>query len=138
MSTLVASTVKTNTIQNTSGASSSTADQLNQGRAKVWCSFNGVTPAIKDSFNVSSLTDNGTGNYDVNFSSNMSNNNYAVSLTTGDGTYGSQIPYGLFFTLGGYSQTSSVTNSSVRVYQISYAGGVYDALHNHVVVFGDT
>ena len=77
------STLKVNTIQNTSAANSSTPEEIAQGRAKSWINFNGSgTVAIRDSFNVSSLTDNGTGNYTVSFSTAMANTTYAP-LTTG-------------------------------------------------------
>ena len=73
------STLKVNTIQDASGGNSSTAEQIAQGRAKAWINFNGSsTVAIRDSFNVSSLTDNGTGNYTMNFSAAMSDANYCV------------------------------------------------------------
>ena len=50
-----------------------------QSAAKAWVNFNGTgTIAIRDSFNVASLTDNGTGNYNVNFSSSMANTGYSV------------------------------------------------------------
>ena len=49
------------------------------GSAKAWVNFNGTgTIASRDSFNVASLTDNGTGNYDVNFSNSMANTGYSV------------------------------------------------------------
>ena len=47
--------------------------------ARAWVNFNGVgTVAIRDSFNVSSITDNGTGDYTINFTTPMSNSNYSV------------------------------------------------------------
>jgi hypothetical protein len=47
------------------------------GIAKAWVNFNGTgTVAIRDSFNVSSITDNGTGDYTVNFTTAMPNANY--------------------------------------------------------------
>ena len=50
------------------------------GSAKVWINFNGTgVIATRDSMNVASLTDNGGGDYNVNFSSNMSSNEYSVS-----------------------------------------------------------
>jgi hypothetical protein len=50
------------------------------GIAKAWVNFNGTgTVAIRDSFNVSSITDNGTGDYTVNFTTAMPNANYSVS-----------------------------------------------------------
>ena len=76
------STLKVNTIQDALGNNPSTAAQLNQGRAKAWVNFNGTgTVAIRDDFNVSSITDNGTGDYTVTFSSAMPNANYAVALS---------------------------------------------------------
>ena len=78
------STLKVNTIQDASGGNSSTAEQIEQGRAKIWCSWNGQgTPSIYDSFNVSSITDNSTGDFTVNFSSNMANSNYAYTWSSG-------------------------------------------------------
>jgi hypothetical protein len=51
------------------------------GSAKAWVNFNGTgTIAIVDSFNVASLTDIGTGNYEVNFSNNMSSGGYAPQI----------------------------------------------------------
>jgi hypothetical protein len=50
------------------------------GIAKAWVNFNGTgTVAIRGSFNVSSITDNGTGDYTVNFTTAMPNANYAVT-----------------------------------------------------------
>tara|TARA_B110000503_G_scaffold53212_1_gene85574 strand:- start:50 stop:442 length:393 start_codon:yes stop_codon:yes gene_type:complete len=55
------------------------ADRSNQW-AKAWVNFNGTgTVAIRDSYNVSSITDSGVGIYVANFSNNMSNANYAVA-----------------------------------------------------------
>lgn len=52
---------------------------------KAWINFNGTgTPAIRDSFNISSITDNGTGDYWLNFTNSLSNTNYCVSGTTGN------------------------------------------------------
>jgi hypothetical protein len=54
------------------------------GIAKAWVNFNGTgTVAIRDSFNVSSITDNGTGNYTVNFTTAMPNANYSWSSVSG-------------------------------------------------------
>jgi hypothetical protein len=54
------------------------------GIAKAWVNFNGTgTVAIRDSFNVSSITDGGTGSYTVNFTNAMPNANYAVCISSG-------------------------------------------------------
>ena len=65
------STLKVNAIQNTSG--------VEQYLCKAWVNFNGTgTVAIRESGNVSSLTDNGTGNYSINFSTAMPDANYSI------------------------------------------------------------
>ena len=59
------------------------ADQAS-GLAKAWVNFNGTgTVAIRASFNVSSITDNGTGDYTVNFTTALADANY--SAVTGVG-----------------------------------------------------
>jgi hypothetical protein len=47
--------------------------------ALAWVNFNGTgTVAIRSSYNVSSITDNGTGDYTVNFATALSDANYSV------------------------------------------------------------
>lgn len=66
------STLKVGTIQNASGVEVYTA--------KAWVNFNGTgTVAIRASGNVSSITDNGTGDYTVNFTNAMPDANYSVN-----------------------------------------------------------
>ena len=51
--------------------------------AKAWVNFNGTgTVAIRESQNVSSITDNGTGNYTVNFTTALSDTNYVINPST--------------------------------------------------------
>jgi hypothetical protein len=58
-------------IMNDSGTNSNTV--------RAWVNFNGTgTVAIRASFNVSSITDNGTGDYTVNFTTAMPDANYAI------------------------------------------------------------
>ena len=62
-----------------STAGSVTTDYVVNGSAKAWVNFNGTgTIASRDSLNVSGLVDNAAGNYDVNFSNNMSNDDYSA------------------------------------------------------------
>lgn len=54
---------------------------------KAWVNFNGEgTVAIRDSYNVSSITDNGNADYTINFSSAMTNSNYSWSWGVKDGS----------------------------------------------------
>ena len=51
----------------------------NQARiAKAWLNYDGTTPSIRDSYNIGSVTDNGTGEYTVNYSTAMSDANYSI------------------------------------------------------------
>ncbi len=51
---------------------------------RAWVNFNGTgTPAILASGNVSSITDNGTGDYNVNFTNAMPDANYSIGGMNG-------------------------------------------------------
>tara|TARA_B100001093_G_C26511755_1_gene877781 strand:- start:40 stop:420 length:381 start_codon:yes stop_codon:yes gene_type:complete len=124
------STLKVNTIQNTSAAHSSTPEEIAQGRAKAWVNFNGEgTIAIRDSFNVSSITDVATGRYTIVFSNAMSNANYAFSGTAGNegNTTGTHtiVP----------DAALSTSQLSIRVIQTS--SSTTDQDYVSVIVFGD-
>jgi len=67
-------------------ATGETASRAVSGVAGAWVNFNGTgTIAIRDDNNVSSLTDNNTGNYTVNLTSGFSNTNYNATALTGTG-----------------------------------------------------
>ena len=54
---------------------------------RAWVNFNGTgTVAIRDSGNVSSITDNGTGDYTVNFTTAMPDANYCANITYASNT----------------------------------------------------
>jgi hypothetical protein len=58
-----------------------------QASVRAWVNFNGTgTAAIRASYNVASITDNGTGNYNVNFTTAMPDANY--SAVCGDANSG--------------------------------------------------
>ena len=71
------SEIRVTTISDTAGTGPVTLTK--QSAAKAWVSFVGTSTAtIQDSFNCGSLTDNGTGSYNISISSAMSNGNYAL------------------------------------------------------------
>jgi hypothetical protein len=67
------------------------------GIAKAWVQFQGgignTAGVINGSFNVSSITVNGTGDYRVNYTTAMPNANYAASCTTQGDTGGGNNTY---------------------------------------------
>lgn len=76
------STLRTDTLQNAAGTKSVPVDTVVDGSAKAWVNFNGTgTVAIRASFNVSSITDNGAGDYTVNFTTAMPDANFATNVS---------------------------------------------------------
>lgn len=72
------------TISGTSGVTfpDSTSMQTGQQACKAWVNFNGTgTVAIRAAYNVSSITDNGTGDYTVNFATSMVDADYSANVT---------------------------------------------------------
>ena len=72
------------TISGTNGVTfpDSTSMQTGQQACKAWVNFNGTgTVAIRDGYNVSSITDNGTGDYTVNFTTAMADGNYCPAIS---------------------------------------------------------
>ena len=65
------------------GEGNSTTTNLQQSLVKVWAKFNGSSFGELDSFNVSSFTDSGTGNYTVNINNDFSNANHASIESSG-------------------------------------------------------
>ena len=87
--------------------------------ARAWVNFNGTgTVAIRASGNVSSITDNGTGDYTVNFTTAMSDANYSAVGTAQGSTIGN-VPF-VFEISGAANPTTS--NCRIQV-QFANAGG---------------
>jgi hypothetical protein len=68
------------------GEGGTTQTSLQQGLTKCWVNFDGTASgaASRDTFNVSGMTDSGTGNYVVTFSSNMGNANFSGVAVQGN------------------------------------------------------
>ena len=128
------STLKVDTIQDASGSNASTTAQIEQGRAKAWVNFNGNSFGIRDSFNVGSVTDHGTGQYTINFATNMSNDDYCLTVSHSLNPHNS-ITHGTLYI---YDE-SSQTTSGVRVHNCNNQGSSQTVDKNIVCVsiFGD-
>lgn len=80
------STIKATTLSNLAGSKTVPTDTVVDGSAKAWVNFNGTgTVAIRRAFNVSSITDNGTGDYTVNFTNAMVDASYSSVIGAGLG-----------------------------------------------------
>jgi hypothetical protein len=82
------------------------------GLCKAWVNFNGTgTVAIRDSYNVSSITDNATGDYTVNFTTALPDANYVQNVTASfaGGAY-AETTVGLNFTSSFATQAPTASN----------------------------
>lgn len=129
MSTLSVATVKSLSsaapeFQNSSGTE--------KGRlAAAWVHFSGNDNSIRDSFNVSSIDDLGTGAHKINFSNSFSNKNYcAVSMS------------GEYTNLGGnnperIARCSNFNTGSIIFCNRTATGGSGDDNYEGLAIFGD-
>lgn len=94
------------------------SDGTENYKCRAWVNFNGTgTVAIRASGNVSSITDNGTGYYTVNFTTAMSDTNFGCCITAGSaGTFGTTAYE------GGAGVSPIRTTSSVRFETSSNVG----------------
>jgi len=99
------------------------------GVCRAWVNFNGTsTVAIRASFNVTSITDNGTGDYTVNFTTAISDANYSTCGTSGAGaTYQAVVvsPYAF----------STQTTSAMRFRTFGSATTLQDQDYISIAIF---
>lgn len=99
-------------------------ETLRRGSAKAWMNLNGSgTIALRDSFNVSSVVDNTTGDYTQNFTNALANSNYASNSICGQGAGSSQ---------GRVTITPTQlapTTASLRTRSFDLAGALQDTDH---------
>lgn len=128
MSTLAVGTIKSVSsaapvFQNTSGT------EIGQ-ICKAWVNFNGTgTVAMRDNFNVSSITDSGTGVYTANFTNAMANANYASVVSTGNNDKGR---YGIMI------DSDNKTTSACKIFGFqTESGSSLDSEEVSLAIFGD-
>ena len=99
--------------------------------AKAWVNFNAVGTLTKRSdYNVTSVTDNGTGDYTLNFENSLSDANYAVSHSVG-GTSNA-------LWHRGREDVTARTVNAYRFLTVKFSdGGFIDPAFVSVMVFGD-
>ena len=128
------STIKVGTLLAADGSTTTqpSIPALDTRMAKAWINFNGQTGGgIRDSHNVSSITDNSTGNFTINLATNTANANYAVA------TSGMQVNSTTFNAEGGQVYAFSYTTSSFTVgCKQDYNGGVRDFFYTSAIMIG--
>jgi len=112
---------------------------LSQFTAKAWINFNGTgTIAIRDSHNISSIVDGGTGYYTVNIDVDMANANYALSVASGRNDTSSGYHEICWIAHGTYPAASNFVLSTGTSHHAGVTGGTQQDHHTVcAVVFGD-
>ena len=72
--------IKADTLEHSTAGTVDTQFVVN-GSAKAWAEIAAGGASLSDSFNFSSIDDDGTGEYGLNFTNAMSNANYSANLT---------------------------------------------------------
>jgi len=98
---------------------------------RAWVNFNGTgTVAIRGSGNVSSITDNGTGEYTVNFTNALPDANYCpVGISSGSAQYS------LFYDSPVAKTTSAYRFSTLYANTLGGGGAVVDSVNVQVAIF---
>lgn len=100
----------------------------------AWVNFNGTgTVAIRASFSVSSITDNGTGDYTVNFENAMPDNDYVV--TACGRHYDGVSDYGVFIVVQTSDGDANVATDSVRITTLQTSTALQDSPFVSVAIF---
>jgi len=95
---------------------------------RAWVNFNGTgTVAIRGSGNVSSITDNGVGIYDINFTTAMPDVNYAVCATANNGAS--------YVALIASPEINVSTSSSARINTARNSDVYFDGRDVNVAIF---
>jgi hypothetical protein len=130
------STLRVTNVQDTAGANSLTTAQIYNGAAKAWVNFNGTgTVAIRASFNVSSITDNGTGDYTVNFATALADADYAFVASANQSSAAANADAAV---VGPRRATNGFSTSSIRFDvgpNSSTSGAAVDSLACSVAIF---
>ena len=99
----MASELRVNTLKDASGNNSIATSFVASGSAKAWGHFEGSDATLDDSLNTASLTDNGSGNFSPQYTSNMSNTN---SASASNGNWSSQVASNSGHKISSFATTS--------------------------------
>lgn len=126
------------TLSGSNGITFNDASTQSTGKqaCKAWVNFGYISSAMttRDSFNVSSITRNGSGNYTINFTTSLSTANYAVAGLTSRNYNGASNMSITSLTPGNNAQTQ--TASGFRVTCQDQASNENDIATGGFVVFG--
>ena len=142
MSTLLLNTLTGKTSAGSivvTGEGGSTTTNLQQGVAKSWINYKqAATIVTNDSFNISSVNDDGAGLGDTNYTNNFGNANYAAVGGSGRDALTSSAAYWTFPTRGASSVYSTSSTSWTSGYNATSDNlTAADLVLNLVSIHGD-
>ena len=108
----------------------SATTSLQQGLNKVWANLNGSSFGLRDSFNVTSATDNSAGDHTITIASDMGNGEYSVTTNAGDKNLSA---------LGhvGINGASAPAAGSIRLGTTATDGSNFDHTYVMIQIAGD-
>ena len=107
-------TVGTNAVATSEGGAATSI--ISQGLSKAWINCNGQgTVAIRDSFNITSITDNGTGDTSVTIANDMGNGNYCPTMGVANYNGGQDARYIVQLKTTSDNDWTTIAVSSIRV-----------------------
>jgi len=133
----MASILRVNTLTDASSNNSTPMATINQGTAKAWLYSPATSASISDSFNIASITDGGSGEQDMSFTSAMSTVNYSSPIApdtdrvhnTGAGHRTTQVLTKTTLLID--ARSDRLTTSAL------YNGGTEEGVFYNMTTFGD-
>ena len=115
-----------NSITIVAGAGNITTTNVQEGLGKSWCNFDGTAGSVSfaDSFNMSGLTDNATGDFTVAFANDMANATYANAIAS---TFFNHVK----------DATGVVATGSIRFNTVTHDTSSSDRTHTTYLNLGD-
>lgn len=123
-------TMKVNGTSGLTFPDTTTLASAGQASVRAWVNFNGTgTVAIRAAYNVTSITDNGTGDYTLNFTTALPDANYATVGTASRGSYNATN------NPGGLGQRTAPTTTSCRICTSNGSGTNEDTIEASIAIF---
>jgi hypothetical protein len=134
MSTLNVTNAQITTLKDASGNNPTTPSDLVKGRAKAWINYDmSGTAGITESFNITSITDNGTGDCTVTIATDFDDGNYCCVSASGN-NHGSGSDGHLVI----INDDSAIpTTTAVKCITKNDSNAARDTDRNYLVMFGD-
>lgn len=107
----------------------SATTNVTQGLAKVWFNYDQIVPAIDDSLNMSSVTDDATGKFSPTYTNNFATAHYAAA--------GMSTATQFICLEDNADEVTQTTTADTMMYSMNHAGSVFDVKQAMCKIHGD-